>query len=527
MGYLRSSTYFLPCCKSHHCLKRHRPISRPNGLLKPLLAHAYYGRHVVQGCMEMKKIHSQKRRELNSSCPRPVFSWRKLILLILGLFPIQAHSALFPPGSYIYSPTRTYYASILSKLEDTFNTPYPDFASAGQAIADAYIPPMGTTKTEGWSIALGTLACNQGNVEPLAGGETFSVTILGYYQRPDGGVTCSRGGWVIVRSSCPYGGGLLVDTLYPLGVCVRPSAYTITLTGGNEVEPSKGSDIKSLPLIATVKDQSTGQPPTTPVTVKVSIKVEDPKSGGHDHGDSTRPRGGIADVEKCLSDDTCKEWTLPANNGVVEFNFKAPEASGIHTITATCVGCTNTATKPVDVKVDGLKPIPASAFYAFIGGGVGKPHQGNHYLTPTAAAVLWEIAIAYQVNPQFKWRDRLTGQLVSPPILHVNDASIEWGGVFDAVNANWMPPHHEHRQGVVVDLRANDAPGAIPPRNFIEFDTYLDTQQIKYLHECAKDKKGTPPASRHNRLWPGCISKLDGSMDINRHYHVRLLGVSE
>lgn len=427
-------------------------------------------------------MRSEKLQESNSCAPSSGFSWHRLLLMFLGLFPILAHSALFPADWYTYSPTRTYYAAIDSRPTNPFDTLYPDFESAGQAIADAYIPPPGegrleATKKEGWSIALGTLQCNQGRVAPLVGSEYFSVTIVGYYQIPDGRVFCSPGGSVIVKASCPDGGYLFVGAPHYSGICARPNAYTITLTGGNEVEPSKGSDIKSLPIIATVKDQSTGQSPTTPVTVKVSLKV-DPTSGGHDHGDSTRPRGGIADVGKCLSDDTCKEWTLPANNGVVEFNFKAPEASGKHTITATCVGCTNTATKPVDVKADGLIPIPASQSYALtdsqgnvIGGEQSKPHHDNHYLTANAIGNLEKLAKLYKntTNPGSR--------------LYLNDASLKWGGLFDVGSTSWRKPHTTHRLGVEIDIRAaaaaNGDPvkeGAIPFRLLPE--VWKDAREI-------------------------------------------------
>ena len=183
-----------------------------------------------------------------------------------------------------------------------------------------------------------------------------------------------------------------------------PDTLTITLSGGTEVEPSKGSDIKTLPIIATVIDQSTKKPPTNQVKVHVSLTV-DPKTGGHDHGDSTRPRGGIAEVETCATDSEC--WPGPQStgskgmtdgNGQVVFNFNAPEASGTHTISATCDGCSNTATKPVDVKVSDLWPIPGSVYYALTEDGSSKVigsttnHTSNHYLTTAASMKLWRLA---------------------------------------------------------------------------------------------------------------------------------------
>lgn len=284
--------------------------------------------------------------------------------------------------------------------------------------------------------------------------------------------------------------------------CSRVSLnkLTITLSGGTEVEPSRGSDIKTLPIIATVKDQSTGQPPTSPVTVTVSLKVEDPKSGGHDHGDSaTRPRGGIAEVETCASDDKC--WTSPQPtdvNGQVVFNFNAPEASGTYTISAKCNGCSNTATKPVDVKVDDLWPIPASVYYTLTEDGSSKvigsttEHSSNHYLASAASMRLWKLSADY-------YNYQVLKGVKKPTLLHLNDACLKWGGVFD-LDADWDEPHKEHRRGTVIDVRANSNPGAIPASDFDFFK-----QMAKLL-----------------RIDP----HFEGG-SANQHFHLRLLNRPE
>jgi hypothetical protein len=168
----------------------------------------------------------------------------------------------------------------------------------------------------------------------------------------------------------------------------------------------------------------------------------------------------------------------------VVFNFNAPEASGTHTISATCDGCTNTATKPVDVKVDGLKPIPPSGLYALyetdgsVIGAVKSRHESNHYLTPTAANKLLVIAINYHhLYPK-------------DPVLHINDASLMWGGKFD-IYGTWKGKHAEHQRGTVVDIRANTRTGAIPSTNFVNFekfarfagaDPYLENQGTDLQH---------------------------------------------
>lgn len=279
------------------------------------------------------------------------------------------------------------------------------------------------------------------------------------------------------------GGYCTCDTGYTpdtTGKNCIPDEYTITLTGGTSTEPSQ-----DLSFTATVANKSDGQPPTTPVTVKINLKV-DSKSGGHDHGDSTRPRGGIEGAQ-CDTDDTC--WTGTTDgSGAVTFNFNPTIASGTHTITATCDKC-NTDSKNVDVKVDGLMPIPASQFYAFIG--ATNRHADNHYLSLAAAEVLWRIAVSYQIEQQFKLNDPVTNlPTVTPPVLQVNDASLMWGGKFD-LSGRWTGHHFEHMRGTVVDVRANGLPTAIPAVNFADFidlavhygaDPYLESPSPDLQH---------------------------------------------
>ena len=287
-------------------------------------------------------------------------------------------------------------------------------------------------------------------------------------------------------------------------MCTRivPSTLTITLTGGSEVEPSNGSTTNTLPFIATVIDQNTGQPTTNPVNVHISLKV-DPTSGGHDHGDSTRPRGGIAEVQTCTSDAEC--WSNPTANGAVVFNFNPTDASGTHTITATCDGCSNTATAPVNVKVKEADAadwgsLTASPDYAMVGGDAGKTHHDNHYLTATARDHLQKLVNKYNTKyPQ-------------GPVLYLNDSSLVWGGRFD-ISGKWAGDHKNHRRGVVIDIRANQDPTAIPQARFTKFER-LAAESSAYadLH-CAFSGRYVCPA---------CL--LDTGP--NRHYHVRLLGKS-
>lgn len=292
------------------------------------------------------------------------------------------------------------------------------------------------------------------------------------------------------------------------GMCERtlPDTFTITLSGGNEVEPSKASAINTLPIIATVIDRSTNQPPTNQVNVRINLKVAT-TSGGHNHGDNTRPRGGIATVNTCPSDGTC--WSNPTINGAVAFNFNAPEAAGIHTITATCDGCANTVTKQVDVKVTGLEPMAGSILYAKIMPNADTNHPNTNYLTTEAMARLADMGLQYSVTGLIDFG------MVLPP-LQINDASLKWGGILDCfltcINSEpWGPSHEEHRKGTVVDIRANGGTGSIPTsakmtENFIALTrkAILSKYPESTVTIAAAHGKGT-----------------------GRHFHVRLLGRKE
>jgi hypothetical protein len=99
--------------------------------------------------------------------------------------------------------------------------------------------------------------------------------------------------------------------------------------------------------------------------------------------------------------------------------------------------------------------------------------------------------VSYQVEQRFKLRHPVTRKYtVTPPVLHVNDASLEWGGKFD-LSGGWTGPHVEHRHGTVVDVRANNQSTAIPVENFDEFisraddygaDAYLESPTVGRRH---------------------------------------------
>ena len=243
------------------------------------------------------------------------------------------------------------------------------------------------------------------------------------------------------------------------------------------------------------------------MAVNFSVKV-DPKSGGHDHGDSTRPRGKLSGID-CLSDAVCANGTTNSS-GVLPLSFDAPDASGTHTITASCDKCSNS---PQTAKVDGLKTIPATPLFytmneangSVIGAVQGK-HTENHYLTPEAASVLWRMAASYNIEQRFKVLDPKTKKLVAPPVLHLNDASLIWGGKFD-IAGTWRGSHYAHDKGTAIDIRANTAAGYIPKAKFIDFEKMAKGMGANAQLHCSPTRDPS-------------IDNCAG--DTNRHYHVIL-----
>lgn len=346
-------------------------------------------------------------------------------------------------------------------------------------------------------------------------------------------------GLPIVATTCP-----VIPTYYPTipydynavtNRCERmipqPEQYTLTLNApAGDLEPTGTTatgNLTSKAMSVYVANQLTKQPKAGAM-VRVTLDVV-AGSGGHAHNDA-RPKGTLVDAPGCtaVAGITGNYDCTTGADGYAKFTFQADQVSGTHTISAACtnVPCINySQSAVVDVKVAGLSTIPASPFYAFVGG--TALHSDNHYLTPQAETILNGLAISYAFESQFK----VGG--IAPLPLTLNDASLTWGGLLD-INGNWAFPHVEHRRGTAIDIRANQAAGSIPKSKFDKFEGLLQAyaellnQQIDFIRECTKDKKSTPALQRHNRTPDNyCVSQLDGSEDPNRHYHVRLMGVKE
>lgn len=251
------------------------------------------------------------------------------------------------------------------------------------------------------------------------------------------------------------------------------------------IEPDKSTN-----LVATVYDQNNQLVPN--VGVRLTLKAKE-NSGGHHHSNDTLPaRTGTMQGQQVLTGDTG-----PSGQGF-SFAYNAPDVSGDIDIMATCTGGKNCQLQGPDtvwVGVKGLVLIPAipnglpfATYQLFESDGqpVGRTdsHPDNHYLTPEAIFKLWNLGFRYSQV-----------EFPSSPLLHINDASLIRGGLFD-IDADWDTPHEEHREGTVIDIRANGTATAIPQANFKIFEKVLGKAKMTYIFE-------------------------------GDHYHVRLLGIKQ
>jgi len=274
----------------------------------------------------------------------------------------------------------------------------------------------------------------------------------------------------------------------------RPDGSSINDTILDEIEPGKTTT-----LIARVYDQNNQLVPNVDVELKVDVVA---MSGGHGHDDADRHNNYAGTLSPIGSangtvSDSGKTLTGSTDTAGLFFRFNSPafpsNPAGDHFFTAKCTGgknCTLKGPTQVGVEIKDLGVIPENlSLWRLVGR--TDTHPKNHYVTLEALDKLIALANGYH--------DRFP----NPPLLGLNDASLERGGLFDLYPKfpAWKTPHKGHRKGVIVDIRANGQADAIPQENFKEFDKLLRELGMSALPE-----------------------------DLNRsngHFHTRLLGVEQ
>src|SRR6266568_1410612 len=219
----------------------------------------------------------------------------------------------------------------------------------------------------------------------------------------------------------------------------RPDGSSINDTILDEIEPGKTTT-----LIARVYDQNNQVVPNVDVQLEVKVKEH---SGGHLHPNiDTRNR-----PEGYLSNGVTAGAIVSGNTGSAGllFAFITPDPAGDHPITAKCTGgktCTQQGPDTVWVGIKGLVTLSSvSATYELVGFTQSHPAD-SHRLTPKSSDNIGAAATIYR------------SRFPTAPILRLNDASLERGGLFD-ISAHtgkpWQIPHETHRLGKEIDVRWN------------------------------------------------------------------------
>ncbi len=219
----------------------------------------------------------------------------------------------------------------------------------------------------------------------------------------------------------------------------RPDGSSINDTILDEIEPGKTTT-----LIARVYDQNNQVVPNVDVQLEVKVKEH---SGGHLHPNiDTRNR-----PEGYLSNGVTAGAIVSGNTGSAGllFAFITPDPAGDHPITAKCTGgktCTQQGPDTVWVGIKGLVTLSSvSATYELVGFTQSHPAD-SHRLTPKSSDNIGAAATIYR------------SRFPTAPILRLNDASLERGGLFDSsahTGKPWQIPHETHRLGKEIDVRWN------------------------------------------------------------------------
>jgi hypothetical protein len=222
------------------------------------------------------------------------------------------------------------------------------------------------------------------------------------------------------------------------------------------------------------------------VNVRLEADVFE-NSGGHQHPNApNRPKGNLGGPSQTPHVVTGNTET----DGFV-FTFTAPAAAGDHPISATCTDrtCTQEGPRQVWVGIKNLQPLQADPSYVLIQPNADQNHPSNQYVTNTTQRKIRSLATDYH-----NW-------FPNDSLLHLNDASLVRGGLFD-LGANWSSQprgHKTHSLGTDIDVRANefyhDPNESIPSSNYVDL-----------MNTIAPDN--------------GCDAQIHSGATPNEHFHL-------
>lgn len=201
----------------------------------------------------------------------------------------------------------------------------------------------------------------------------------------------------------------------------------------------------------TVAPLNSGTPNTTTVTVQTNpfvtryvtlqdVRLGGAAYGGHEPNHPTTFPAGTGGTFSPASGNTS------GSTGRFTSTYTSRIFSGEHQIKATMSVGTKTAPISLRVKVSGVQQLIDGANFNLIGSTNNHILPNNHYGTATANNGL--VSIAGQYAGEFP-----------QSILHYDDQSLPWGGLFDIGPISnhpeyqfWQPPHDSHRYGIDCDI---------------------------------------------------------------------------
>ena len=240
-------------------------------------------------------------------------------------------------------------------------------------------------------------------------------------------------------------------------------------------------------------------------------------SGYHQHSTSGEPMPTISPWNQWQQSDASRRicWNYNGNN--------VPQA-GVYWVTMqwtpdlvnfweetwliwTKIGAPSTG--------DVLTLLPSSTqLYVRIGAvaghnpGYSDAQDSNHWGTPTMVNKLTSLAST--------WKNEIVASGgcggSSIPKLHINDISLELGGIYDYTN-NWSGPHFDHREGMDVDIRsARQNPDGVPRSWEGEFCEIAKRPGVGFSHVTLEVPPGHAPP-----LFPCEVSYKKGVLI---HWHL-------
>ena len=219
----------------------------------------------------------------------------------------------------------------------------------------------------------------------------------------------------------------------------------ITLTDSSKIWPYKAVSAGYNPITNVKIKVTNGDKPLANEKVKITIKRIE-RTGGHDHTNSSDlTLWGRISVNG-VKGNPVTAYT-DQNGEIITEEIRSSEFGGEYFIEVYLEASPGTKDKvDLQVKVDGLEPLPTSSYYELIGTRdhhlcqssiPTSLHNSNHFGKPKLITAITKLASTYYLYFNEK--------------IHINDMSIEYGGKFDTNNL-WFGDHAEHRTGKNVDL---------------------------------------------------------------------------